>query len=67
MKKFISVFGMTTENCRCSIIKRLEAEEGIEEVNIKLPKGLVEVDFDSQKIALEEIKKIIHGLGYDPM
>ena len=67
MKKLISVFGMTTENCRISIIKRLESEEGVDEVIIKLPKGLVEVYFDHNKITLEQLKKIIHELGYDPM
>jgi len=67
MNKFISVFGMTTENCRLNIISRLEQEEAIDTVDVKLPKGLVEVVFDEKKITLEQIKKIIHRIGYDPM
>ena len=67
MKRLISVFGMTTENCRTNIIKRLEKEESIEDVNVILQKGLVEVVFDNKVITLEQIKKLIHELGYDPM
>ena len=67
MLKLISVSGMITENCRDIIMKRLEEEDAVQTVDVRLPKSLVEVVFDENNISLEDIKKIIHELGYDPM
>ncbi|MDD4156962.1 MAG: heavy-metal-associated domain-containing protein [Candidatus Cloacimonetes bacterium] len=67
IRKLITVYGMTCENCREVIINGLEKVEGIQKVSVKLPNRLVEVEFDSDVITLDQIKKVIQELGYDPM
>jgi len=67
MKKLVTVYGMTSENCRKTIIIGLEDVKGIERVTVKLPNRLVEVEFDDKVLTLEQIKKHIQELGYDPI
>ena len=67
MRKLVTVYGMTCEVCRKTIIAGLEKIEGVEKVTVKLPSRLVEVDFDEKLITLEQIKKHIQGYGYDPI
>ena len=67
MTKLVTVYGMTSENCRKLIIIGLEELEGIERVTVKLPNRLVEVEFNEKLVTLERIKKHIQELGYDPI
>lgn len=67
IKKFITVYGMTCEKCRTTIIHGLERVEGIERVSVNLPDSLVEVNYDPEKVDIDIIKKNITELGYDPM
>ena len=67
MKKFITVYGMTCENCRRTIINGLLEFDGVSEVSITLSNRLVEITFDEKKVTLSELKKSIHKLGYDAM
>ena len=67
MLKLITVYGMTCESCRKLIINTLEETEGISKASVKLPHRLVEVEFDEKIITLEQIKKDIRDLGYDPI
>jgi copper chaperone CopZ len=67
MKKLITVYGMTCENCRKEITTGLEEINGINRVSVKLPERLVEVDFKDDIISLKEIKKHIQDLNYDPI
>jgi copper chaperone CopZ len=67
MKKFITVYGMTCEYSKRAIMDRLENTQGIQNVVVKLPTQLLEIDFDSKAISLISIKKIIQELGFDPM
>jgi len=67
MKKLITVYGMTCEACRKTVIIGLEEIKGIEKVTVKLPNRLVEVEFDEKTITLEQIKKHVQELGYDPI
>jgi len=67
MKKLLTVYGMTCEACRKTVIIGLEEIKGIEKVTVKLPNRLVEVEFDEKTITLEQIKKHVQELGYDPI
>lgn len=66
-KKLITVYGMTCEKCRTTIIHGLEIVEGITRVSVNLPDSLVEVSFDEDIISIDEVKMKITELGYDPM
>ena len=67
MRKLVTVYGMTCENCRKTIITKLESTEGVEKASVTMSSRLVEVDFDDKIITLNDIKKHIQKLGYDPM
>jgi copper chaperone CopZ len=67
MKKFITVYGMTSENCRKMITAGLEKLEGVRIVNVRLPNRLVEVEYDEKIIMLDQLKKCIREFGYDPI
>jgi copper chaperone CopZ len=67
MKKLITVHGMTCENCRRVVSRGLEEIEGINKATVKLTDRTVEVDFDDKILDLNQIKKHIEELGYDPM
>ncbi len=67
IKKFITVYGMTCEKCRSTIIHGLEKVDGVERVSVNLPDSLVEVNYDADQIDIDIIKKKITELGYDPM
>jgi len=67
MIKKITVYGMTSEACRRTIIAKLQSLKGIDTVSVNLPYSLVEVDFTPEVITLDHIKKIIQTLNYDPI
>ncbi len=67
IRKLVTVYGMTCENCRKVIINGLEKINGVQKVSVKLPNRLVEVEFDPEILTLDDIKKLIQELGYDPM
>ena len=67
MRKLVTVYGMTCEACRKTIISGLEKTEGVEKVTVNLPTRLIEVDYADRVITLEQIKKHIQSYGYDPI
>lgn len=67
VRKLITVYGMTCEKCRTTIIHGLEQVNGIDRVSVNLPDSLVEVNFDPEIITIDEVKEKITDLGYDPM
>ncbi len=67
VKKKITVYGMTCERCRTTIIRGLEQVKGIDRVSVNLPDSLVEVHFDEDIITIDGVKKEITALGYDAM
>ncbi|HPY96598.1 MAG TPA: heavy-metal-associated domain-containing protein [Candidatus Cloacimonadota bacterium] len=67
IKKKITVYGMTCEMCRTTIIRGLEEVNGIKWVSVNLPESIVEVEFDQDIITIDGIKKEITALGYDAM
>jgi len=66
-KKLITVYGMTCEKCRTTIIHGLEKVQGIDRVSVNLPDALVEVNYNEDVISIDEVKAKITELGYDPM
>lgn len=67
VKKKITVYGMTCEKCRVTIIRGLEKVIGIERVSVNLPDSLVEVHFDDSLLTIDDVKREITALGYDAM
>ena len=67
MTRLITVHGMTTEYSRRHIISELEKLKSINKVSITLSTKLLQVTFDDTNITLNEIKKMVHNLGYEPL
>lgn len=65
MKKILlKIEGMHCGSCVMNIEGELEDTEGIQKSKVNFASQTAEVEFDEEKIQLEEIKKIIHALGY---
>jgi periplasmic mercuric ion binding protein len=53
------------ELCKVNIEKNLSKVKGVRKVNANYQQHQIEVVYNSRKISLAEIKKIISDLGYD--
>ena len=53
------------ELCKMNIEKNLSKVKGVRKVNANYQQHQIEVVYNSRKISLAEIKKIISDLGYD--
>ncbi|MCB5249941.1 MAG: heavy-metal-associated domain-containing protein [Candidatus Cloacimonadales bacterium] len=67
IQKKITVYGMTCEACRTTVIRGLELVNGIKWVSVNLPESIVIVQYDEDIIDIDGIKKEITALGYDAM
>lgn len=63
MAETVKVKGMSCNHCVMSVTKALTKLDGIQNVQVDLPKG--EVRFDNRKaVALDKIEKAITDAGY---
>lgn len=58
------VQGMTCATCPLTVKAAVKKLKGISEVRASLKENSAEVDFDSQKTNVSEIKQAIDGVGY---
>lgn len=65
-KERLHVEGMTCVNCENKIEKQLTNTAGVRNVKASFQDATVEVTYDSEKINLGDIQKIIKELGYTP-
>lgn len=66
MKQTIKVKGMHCIGCEMNVQMALEEKGGIKKIKADYKKGVVEIEYDENKIKLDEIKKIIMETGYKP-
>ena len=65
MKKTIPVIGMACSVCAANVERKLNSLEGITSVTVSLAGRTALVDYDPEKITLEEMKREISNAGYD--
>ncbi len=65
MKKTIPVVGMACSACSANVEKMLNSLEGVNNASVNLPGRYALVDYDPDKISLEEMKQQINSIGYD--
>jgi sulfite exporter TauE/SafE/copper chaperone CopZ len=65
-KEILHVDGMTCVNCENKIEKQLAKTVGVMSVKASFTDAIVEVIYDSEKINLGDIRKIIEEQGYTP-
>ena len=60
----LNVTGMKCGGCETNVKAKLEDREGILTLNVSHKADNVEVEFDEDKISLEDIKKVIMDAGF---
>ena len=64
-KKTIAVLGMMCAGCSARVEKRLNELDGIESAAVNLPARTALVEYDPERITLEQMKDEIGKIGYD--
>ena len=60
----LKIGGMTCINCKTKIENALMDLEGIKKVDVSWEKGRADIEYDEEKISLNEIQEIIESLDY---
>lgn len=63
--KTLDVQGMSCGHCVSSIEGSVGKLSGVESVKVHLDEGKVDVQFDPDKVSLQEITEVIEDQGYD--
>ncbi|MFT0604280.1 copper chaperone CopZ [Bacillus cereus] len=61
----LSVQGMTCNHCKMSITNALTELEGVQNVEVHLQEGTVNVEYNDSKVDIEKMKEVIEDQGYD--
>ena len=65
MQKSLKVEGMTSQHCVQIISDSLKNRAGIETVGVNIDKKEVKVEYDEEKVELEQIFNDISALGFE--
>lgn len=65
MKKTIPVIGMACSVCSANVERKLNSLEGVNSATVSLTGRTALVDYDPEKITLEDMKREISNAGYD--
>ena len=65
MKKTIPVIGMACSVCAANVERKLNSLEGVNSATVSLAGRTAFVDYDPEKITLEDMKREISNAGYD--
>lgn len=65
MKKTIPVIGMACSVCSANVEKKLNSLEGVHSASVSLAGRTALVDYDPDKITLEDMKREVSNAGYD--
>ncbi|MDE7090040.1 MAG: heavy metal translocating P-type ATPase, partial [Prevotella sp.] len=60
-----AVLGMMCAGCSANVEKKLNTLEGIVSASINLPGRTALIEYDTERISLEQIKEALSGIGYD--
>ncbi|GGB06637.1 copper chaperone [Macrococcus hajekii] len=61
----LDVRGMTCEHCVNAVETSVGALGGVEQVNVDLENGKVNVDYDDSKATVQDIRDAIEDQGYE--
>ncbi|MDE6013138.1 MAG: cation transporter, partial [Prevotella sp.] len=64
-KKTIAVLGMMCAGCAANVEKKLNTLGGIISASINLPGRTALIEYDTERISLEQMKEALSGIGYD--
>ncbi|MGG2015611.1 copper chaperone CopZ [Bacillus sp. S10(2024)] len=61
----LNVQGMTCNHCKMAVTNALTELEGVQNVEVQLQEGTVNVEYDEAKVDVEKMKEAIEDQGYD--
>ncbi|MBO1626652.1 copper chaperone [Bacillus cereus] len=61
----LNVQGMTCNHCKMSVTNALTELEGVQNVEVDLQEGTVNVEYNDTKVDVEKMKEVIEDQGYD--
>ncbi|MEH6889811.1 copper chaperone CopZ [Bacillus sp. JJ864] len=61
----LNVQGMTCNHCKMAVTNALSELAGVQNVEVNLQEGTVNVEYDEAKIDVEKMKEAIEDQGYD--
>ncbi|WLR42081.1 copper chaperone CopZ [Bacillus carboniphilus] len=64
-KTTLQVAGMTCGHCEKAVKGALTPIDGVKEVTVSLQDGTVDVEFESSKASLVQLKEAVEDQGYD--
>ncbi|KEK21778.1 copper chaperone CopZ [Bacillus gaemokensis] len=65
MNVILNVQGMTCNHCKMAVTGALQELAGVNSVEVALQAGTVTVEYDEEKVNLEQLKDTIEEQGYD--
>ena len=63
--KVIIVEGMSCDHCRNAVESALAKLNGVTSAEVDLDKNQVRVDYDENRVSVEQMKEAIEDQGYD--
>lgn len=60
----LKILGMACGGCSAAVEKALKAQLGVSSARVDLATKTAYVDYDSEKVSLEELKKAVIVAGY---
>ena len=64
-KRTIPVVGMACSACAASVERRLGKVEGVAGVSVSLPARQAVVEYDEDRVTLEQLKQAVNEIGFD--
>lgn len=64
-KKTIAILGMMCAGCAANVERKLNSLEGITSASVNLPGRTALIEYDTERITLEQMKEVLSGIGYD--
>ncbi|AIK38768.1 copper chaperone CopZ [Bacillus pseudomycoides] len=61
----LNVQGMTCNHCKMAVTNALQELNGVNGVAVELQAGTVAVEYDEEKVNIEQLKDAIEEQGYD--
>ena len=61
----LKVNGMSCEHCAGTVARALRGLKGVKKANVDLQKGLVEVNYNPDKVSTDALAKAVTAAGYE--
>jgi copper chaperone len=64
-EKVLDVRGMTCNHCKASVTSALTQLAGVSRVEVDLPTGRVQVEYDAARLDESALRRAIEDVGFD--